>query len=184
MERYGRIDILVNNVGITCRGSVVDVDEEDWNRVIAVNINSTMLMCKYTIPKMAESGGGSIINMSSIVALRVGGRSGGAAYATSKAGIIALTNTIAVNHGRQNVRANCILPGLIYGSFVGDDLSEEQRDLRARSSALGTEGTPWDVAWAAVFLASDESRWITAVALPVDAGVVASMPLTMLPYLT
>ena len=178
LERYGALDILFNNVGIDGRGDVVETEEEDWDRVMSVNLKSMMLTSKFAVPKMAEGGGGSIINMSSIAAMRVSGTS----YAASKGGVIALTTSMAVHHGRDNIRVNCIAPGLIYTPMVSA-MTEETRDLRRRSAPLGTEGTAWDIAWAAVFLASDEARWISGVALPVDAGQLATTPLAMLEYL-
>lgn len=182
-ERYGGLQILFNNVGIRGSGSVVDVKEEDWDRVLEVNLKSMMLTSKYTVPAMIQSGGGSIINVSSIAGLRAG--SGGASipYSASKGGIIALTTSMAVHHGRDNIRVNCIAPGHIYTPMVAVDMSEEMRDLRRRAGPLGTEGTAWDIAWAALFLASDESRWISGVVLPVDAGLLATTPLAMLRHL-
>ncbi len=179
LERYGSLDVLFNNVGIDGRGDVVETEEEDWDQVMAVNLKSMMLTSKFAVPKMAESGGGSIINMSSIAALRVSG----ASYAASKGGVVALTASMAVHHGRDNIRVNCISPGLIYTPMVSA-MTEETRDLRKRSAPLGTEGTAWDIGWAAVFLASDEARWISGVVLPVDAGILAATPLAMLQHLT
>ena len=178
VERYGTLHILYNNVGIDGRGDVVETDAEEWDRVMAVNLKSMMLTSKFSVPKMVEGGGGSIINMASIAAMRASG----ASYAASKAGVIALTTSMAVHHGRDNIRVNCIAPGLIHTPMVSP-MSEETRELRRRSAPLGTEGTAWDVAWAAVFLASDEARWISGVALPVDAALLATTPLSMLDHL-
>jgi NAD(P)-dependent dehydrogenase (short-subunit alcohol dehydrogenase family) len=181
-SRYGRLDILVNNVGIRGPGAVVEVKEEDWDRVLDVNLKSMMLTSKYAIPDMIE-GGGAIVNISSIAGLRAG--SGGASipYAVSKGGVIALTTQMAVHHGRDNIRVNCIAPGHLYTPMVAAGMTEEMWDLRRRAGPLGTEGTAWDIAWAAVFLASDEARWITSVVLPVDAGLLATTPLAMLRHL-
>ena len=183
VARYGRLDILFNNVGISSPGTVVDVEQEDFDRVMATNIRSMVFTSKYAVPRMVESGGGSIINMSSIAGIRAG--SGGASipYAISKGGVIALTTQMSVHHGRDGVRVNCIAPGPLYTPMVAGRLSEEGRDLRRRSTPLGTEGSAWDIAWAALFLASDESRWITGVTLPVDGGVLATTPLSMLEHL-
>lgn len=183
VERYGGLHILFNNVGIRGPGNVVDVTEEDWDRVLDVNLKSMMLASKYAIPKMVQGGGGSIINASSIVGLRAGGGGPSIAYAASKGGVIALTTSMAVEHGRDNIRVNCIAPGHIYTPMVSENMSEDMRDLRRRAGPLGTEGTAWDVAWAATFLASDEARWISGVVLPVDAGLLATTPLSMLPHL-
>lgn len=182
VERYGALHILFNNVGILGRGSAVDVKEEDWDRVLEVNLKSMMLTSTFAIPRMTEAGGGSIINVSSIAGMRAG--SGGASmpYSASKGGVIALTTSMAVYHGRDNIRVNCIAPGHIYTPMVSA-MAEETRDLRRRAGPLGTEGTAWDIAWAAVFLASDEARWISGVVLPVDAGLLATTPLAMLEHL-
>ena len=183
VERYGRLDILFNNVGILGRGTVIEVNEEDWDRVLDVNLKSMMLTSRYAIPSMVRSGGGSIINASSTAGLREGSSGASIPYSASKGGVIALTTSMAVQHGRDNVRVNCIAPGAIYTPMVAGEMTEEMRDLRRRSAPLGTEGTAWDVAWAALFLASDESRWITGIVLPVDAGVLATTPLSMLRHL-
>jgi NAD(P)-dependent dehydrogenase (short-subunit alcohol dehydrogenase family) len=172
------LDVLVNNVGIIQVGGVVDVEEAEWQRVLDVNLKSVMLMSQQAIPLMKETGGGSIVNITSIAALR---GSGTAAYSAAKAGMVGLTQDIAVAYGRDGIRANCIAPGHIHTPMV-DDGRGGSREMRRRISPLGTEGTAWDIAWAAVFLASDESRWITGVTLPVDAGVVASMPIMLVPH--
>ena len=182
VERYGALHILFNNVGIGGPGSVVDMDEAVWDRVLNVNLKSMALTSKYVIPKMVETGGGSIINVSSVDGLRAGVWRN-IPYAAAKGGVIALTRNMAVHHGRDNIRVNCVAPGLIYTPMVSDNLSEELRDLRRRIAPLGTEGTAWDVAQAVLFLASDESRWISGVVLPIDAGFLATTALSMLPYL-
>ena len=170
VERYGKLNVLVNNVGISGPGSVTDVDEDLWDTVIDVNLKSVMLTSKHAIPRMIEAGGGSIINLSSIVGLRAGSGGPSHPYAASKGGIIGLSNSMAVHYGRDNVRVNCIAPGHVHSPMVARHSSQEMLDLRRRAGPLGTDGTPWDVAWAAAFLASNESRWISGVTLPVDAG--------------
>ncbi len=182
VERYGGLHILFNNVGIRGRGSVVDVNEEDWDRVLETNLKSMMLTSKHAVPKMASGGGGSIINVSSIAGLRAGSGGSSVSYSASKGGVIALTTSMAVSHGRENIRVNCIAPGHIYTPMVSA-MTDETRDLRRRAGPLGSEGTAWDIAWAAVFLASDEARWISGVVLPVDAGLLATTPLAMLEHL-
>ena len=183
VETYGKLNVLVNNVGISGPGLVTEVDEDFWDTVIDVNLKSVMLTSKHAIPPMVEQGGGSIINLSSIVGLRAGSGSASHPYAASKGGIIALSNSMAVHYGRDNVRVNCIAPGHIHSPMVARHSSQEMLDLRRRAGPLGTEGTPWDVAWAAAFLASEESRWISGVTLPVDAGLLAATPLAMFPHL-
>ena len=175
VERYGRLDILDNNVGISVRADVLEVSEEDWDRVMAVNVKSIMLAAKYAIPEMKKAGGGSIINISSVAGLRANQST---PYTTSKAAIVGLTRSMAGDHGRDGIRVNCILPGLIYGPMTAPRMDDEIRRKRKEAGALGTEGTGWDIGWAAVFLASDESRWITGVALPVDAGFLVMSPTT------
>ena len=183
MDRYGRLDIVVNNVGIIVPGNVVTLEEEGWDRVLDTNLKSMMLMSKHAIPRMIEGGGGTIINLSSFMSMRAGYDVEPIAYSASKGGVNALTLAMASEHGRDNIRVNAIAPGFIYTPMVAGYLTEEARDLRRRAAPLGTEGTAWDVGWAAVFLASDEARWITGVTLPVDAGIMITSPLVMLPHL-
>ena len=183
LSTFGQVNVLINNVGISGPGSVTDVEEEFWDTVIDVNLKSVMLTSKHAIPRMIEAGGGSIVNLSSIVGLRAGSGRPSHPYAASKGGIIGLSNSMAVHYGRDNVRVNCIAPGHIHSPMVARHSSPEMLDLRRRAGPLGTEGTPWDVAYAALFLASDEARWISGVTLPVDAGLLAATPLAMFPYL-
>ena len=175
VERYGRLDILDNNVGISRRGTVVDVSEEDWDYVMAVNVKSIVLASRYAIPRMIETGGGCIVNISSIAGLRALSTT---PYSTSKAAIIGLTMSMAADHGRDNIRVNCIAPGLVYTPMVAGRMDDDLREWRKNAAPLGTEGTAWDIASAAVYLASDGARWITGVVLPVDAGMIAVTPTT------
>lgn len=183
VERYGRLDTLVNNVGILAPGNVLTVEEEDYDRAMAVNLKGMVLMSKYALPRIVEGGGGSVINMSSFLGLRSGSVFESIPYSVSKGGVIALTTTMASEHGRENVRVNALAPGYLYTPMVAGLMTDEQRELRRRAAPLGTEGTAWDVAWAALFLASDEARWITGVVLPVDAGILTTTPLSMLHHL-
>ena len=175
MERYGRLDILENNVGISRRGTVVEITEEDWDQVMAVNVKSVVLCSRYAIPKMIEGGGGSIINISSIAALRAHSST---PYTTSKAAVIGLTMSMAADHGRDNIRVNCIAPGLVYTPMVAPRMDETLRDRRKTAAPLDTEGEAWDVGYAAVYLASDEARWVSGIVLPVDAGLLTLSPVT------
>ena len=184
VERYGKLNVLVNNVGISGPGSVTDVAEDFWDTVMDVNLKSVMLTSKHAIPRMIEDGGGSIINLSSIVGLRAGSGAPSHPYAASKGGMIGLSNSMAVHYGRNNIRVNCIAPGHIHIPMVARHTTQEMLDFRRRAGPLGTEGTPWDVAWAVAFLASDEARWISGATLPVDAGLLAATPLAMFPYLS
>ena len=182
-SRYDKVNVLINNVGINGPGSVTDVDLDFWDTVLDVNLKSGMLCSRHIIPQMIEAGGGSIVNVSSIIALRAGGGRPTHPYAASKSGMIGLSNSMAVHYGRDNVRVNCIAPGQIYTPMASREVTPEFADLRRRSGPLGIEGTSWDVAYAALFLASDESRWVSGVTLPVDSGILATTPLAMLPYL-
>ena len=184
VERYGALHILFNNVGIVGPGPGVDFHESEWDQVMDVNVKGMMLMSRYAVPRMVDAGGGSIINMSSISGLRASGYPASVPYSVSKGGVIAFTTSMAVQHGRDNVRVNCIAPGHIYTPMVAGDMTEEMREIRRRAGPLGAEGTAWDVAWAALFLASDEARWVTGIVLPVDAGILAATPTAMLPHLT
>ena len=137
-EAYGRLDILVNNVGISRRGTVLEVSEEDWDHVMAVNVKSIVLASKYAIPRMVESGGGSIVNLSSIAGLRAHSST---PYTTSKAAVIGLTLSMAADHGREGIRVNCIAPGLVYTPMVAPRMDETLRQHRSSAAPLGTEGT-------------------------------------------
>ncbi len=164
---YGGLHVLHNNVGIESRKNVLETTEEDWDRVMAVDLKSMLLATQAAIPAMAERGGGAIICVSSVAALRGHGRT---AYAAAKAGVIGFVRSVAAQVGRQGIRVNAIAPGMVWTPMV-EDLGPEARERRRKASPLGTEGTGWDVGWAAVFLASDESRWITGQTLVVDGGV-------------
>ncbi len=184
LERFGGLDVLVNSVGISALGSVVDVTDEAYQRAMDVNLKSMVLVARHAVPAMTGTGGGSIVNISSTVGMRAGGFGAAVPYAVSKGGVIALTGAMAVDHGPQGVRVNCIAPGHLYTPMVEGRVDERVRDLRRRAAPLQTEGTAWDVAYAALFLASDEARWISGVTLPVDAGLLATTPLAMLDKLT
>ncbi|HSB77256.1 MAG TPA: glucose 1-dehydrogenase [Candidatus Methylomirabilis sp.] len=174
VSRWKRLDILENNVGIEGPGSVVSVPEDEWDRVMTVNVKSMMLTGKFAVPAMAAGGGGSIVNISSISALRPRGLT---PYSTSKGAVIALTRAMAIDHARQGIRVNCIAPGPMYTPMAySAGMSEEARESRRRASPLGIEGTGWDIGYAALFLASDEARYITGVVLTVDGGVTLASP--------
>ena len=178
VERYGRLDILHNNVGISMKGTVVDVSEKDWDMIMSINVKSIVLASRYAIPRMVEAGGGSIITTSSVAGLRANSTT---PYTASKAAVIGLTMSMAADHGRDNIRVNCIAPGLAYTSLSAPRMDAALRKHRRESAPLGTEGTAWDVAWAAVYLASEESRWVTGAVLPVDAGLSITTPSTYTP---
>jgi NAD(P)-dependent dehydrogenase (short-subunit alcohol dehydrogenase family) len=175
IQQFGRLDILVNNAAITGTGNEAAPYDETWDRVIALDLTAVMLMSRSAVPHLRSAGGGAIVNLSSIAGMR---GMGGGAYGSAKAGVIGLTYDLAFSHGRDNIRVNCIAPGHLY-TPMGDQGGPELRERRRRAGLLGTEGTAWDAAWAALFLASDESRWITGVVLPVDAGTTASTALAV-----
>lgn len=169
IAKWGELSILHNNVGIEGAGTILETDEAMWDRVWSVNTKSMMLMSQQAIPAMIASGGGAIVNISSISALRPRGLT---PYTVSKGAVIALTKALAVDHGRQGIRVNCIVPGPMYTPMVSSEgMDLEVRERRQNASLLGIEGTGWDIGHAAVFLASDEARYVTGVVLAVDGGV-------------
>lgn len=173
VERYGRLDVLHNNVGVGGPGTPETVTMEDWRRVLDANLTASMLGCKYAIPRMRAGGGGSIILVSSIAgAVGLSGSAGAVAYATAKAGLHGMTMSIAADHATQNIRANCLIVGSVHTPMVAH-LGEEARERRRRMVPMQVEGTAWDIAHGAVYLASDESRWVTGILLPIDGGLTA-----------
>ena len=173
VNTYGHLNILHNNVGVGGSGTVVEVEAKQWDHVMDVNVKSMMLASKYAIPEIASSGGGTVINISSISAIRPRGLT---PYTVSKGAVIALTKAMAVDHAADKVRVNCILPGPIFSSMTSVNMTEEVRELRRISSPMGIEGSPMDIANAALYLASDESRWVTGISLIVDGGVSLMSP--------
>jgi NAD(P)-dependent dehydrogenase (short-subunit alcohol dehydrogenase family) len=169
VTRWGRLDCLDNNVGIGSRASVVDETEETWARVMHVNVDTMFLTCKHAIPAMIRTaGGGSIVNISSISALRPRGLT---AYSVSKGAVIALTQAMAVDHGPEGIRVNCVVPGPMYTPMVyARGMTEQARDTRRKASVLGREGTGWDIGAAVRFLLSEQARYITGQLLSVDGG--------------
>jgi NAD(P)-dependent dehydrogenase (short-subunit alcohol dehydrogenase family) len=177
-QRWGRVDVLHNNVGISLAGGdapVEEIDADAFDRITAVNLRGMVLACKHAIPVMREQGGGVIITISSIAAVI---NYPYVAYRTSKAGVIALTEQVAITNARYGIRANAILPGLMDTPMAvenrvgrGGATREEVVAQRNARVPLGARmGTAWDVAHAALFLASDEAAFITGVALAVDGG--------------
>lgn len=166
VERFGGLDILHNNVGIESRKTLMETTEAEWDRVMAVDLKSMLLATQAAVPAMLDRGGGAVTCISSVAGLRAHGRT---AYAAAKAGVIGFVMTAAEQLGPQGIRVNAIAPGMVWTPMVAD-LGEELREKRRLSSPLGTEGTAWDVAWAAVYLASDEARWVTGHTLVVDGG--------------
>jgi NAD(P)-dependent dehydrogenase (short-subunit alcohol dehydrogenase family) len=176
---FGRVDVLHNNVGITKAGGAVELAEDDWDRILAVNLKSMFLTCKHVLPHMERQGSGVIVNIASINAIR-SLPAIAIAYAASKAGVIALTREIAVQYAARGIRANAILPGLmdtpmVKAQLVGAYGGEVDGMLRQRAALCptGAQGDAWDTARAALFLASDEARYISGTTLIVDGALTA-----------
>ncbi|MFC1951885.1 SDR family NAD(P)-dependent oxidoreductase [Chloroflexota bacterium] len=177
VQTYGRIDILHNNVGIEIPGGVDEMSEEDWDKTMNVNLKSIFLTCKYALPYMEKQGSGCIINISSINAARNLPYIS-VAYSASKAGVNAFTREMAIQYAKKGIRANAILPGLMNTPLVvvaltdtfGGDV-DEMTKIRDAICPTGKQGEPWDVAYLALFLASDEAKYITGAALTLDGGL-------------
>jgi 3-oxoacyl-[acyl-carrier protein] reductase len=174
MKAFGRIDILFNNAGIAQRPvSVENLDEALWDRIFAVNVKGIFLMAKYTVPVMKKAGKGAIINLASMSGIRP--RQGSAAYASSKAAVIHLTKTLALELASDNIRVNCINPVAVETPMFaqltpeGKDLKEVLRGL-IETIPLGRIATAEDIAYAAVYLASDEATMLTGICINVDGG--------------
>lgn len=184
VQRYGRIDVLDNNAAIYIAKDIVELPEDDWDRLMNVNVKGVYLCCKHVIPHMIHQGGGSIINVGSIVCFIAldGPKNIAPAYIASKGAVLQLTRTLAVRYGRDNIRVNCVCPAFTETDMVGvalagmADTPEEQEQIRQAGAAghlLGRFGRPEEVAYAALFLASDESSFVTGSPLHVDGGYLA-----------
>jgi NAD(P)-dependent dehydrogenase (short-subunit alcohol dehydrogenase family) len=171
---YGRVDVLYNNAGIMPESdhSVIDTSVEDWDRVMAINVRGVFLGCKFAIPKMVEQGSGSVINISSFVAL-VGCTSPQDAYTASKGAVLALTKSLAVQFAPQGVRTNAICPGPVETPMLMNWLvkDEEAKRIRLARNPTGRFGKPEEVVYMAIYLASDESRWTNGAAMVIDGGI-------------
>ena len=169
ISKWGRLDILDNNVGIGSKLSVVDETEEHWDRVMDINLKPMFLMSKYAIPAMVDSGdGGSIVNISSISATRPKGLT---VYSTSKGAVLSLSQAMAVDHGADGIRVNCILPGPVYTPMVyAPGMSDEHRSQRQNASLVQIEGEGWDIGKAVVYLSSNWARYVTGHLMVVDGG--------------
>ncbi len=176
IREFGRIDILFNNAGIIRRATVLDLSEDDWDRVMAVNVKSIYLLSRAVIPYMQKAGGGTIINTASGWGLAGGAKA--AAYCASKGAVVLLTKAMAIDHGPQKIRVNCICPGDTDTGMLREEaqqLGEENSRFLAESAKrpLGRVGTPEEIAQAALYLASDASSFVTGTALVVDGGGLA-----------
>lgn len=170
VSRWGGLDVLHNNVGIESRLDLMETTEAEWDRVMTIDLKSMLLTTQAAAPAMENRGAGAIICVSSIAAMVGHGRT---AYAAAKAGVIGFVTSVAVQLGPKGIRVNGIAPGQVWTPMV-ERLGEEARERRKRASPLGTEGTGWDVGWGAVYLASDEARWVTGHILVIDAGLTAT----------
>ncbi|WP_197138608.1 SDR family NAD(P)-dependent oxidoreductase [Salinibacterium sp. NK8237] len=176
IARYGRIDILHNNVGIARMGGPIEMSLDEWEFVMRINLTSAFLTCKFVLPHMLEQGSGSIVNVSSIGGMRYIGYNY-PSYSATKGGMIQFTTNIALQYARQGIRANCVAPGyiespLMYRQISGNyDSVEEMVAARNELSPTGKMGDCFDVAYASLFLASDEAKYVNGVCLPVDGGL-------------
>jgi len=174
VSTYGRVDVIYNNAGIMPEAdhSVIDTDVATWDQVMAVNVRGVFLGCKYAIPRMVEHGSGSVINISSFVAL-LGCSVPQDAYTASKGAILSLTRSLAVQFGPQGVRTNAICPGPVETPLLMDWLvkDEEAKRIRLARNPTGRFGKPEEIVNLALYLASDESRWTNGASLVVDGGI-------------
>ena len=176
VERFGALHVLYNNAGIMPAddGAVTDISEQTWDKVLDVNLKSAFFCCKYAIPEMVKAGGGSIINVASFVAI-LGCTVPQDAYTASKGGMISLTKSLAVQYAKRGIRANAICPGPIETPLLRMLwTSEEERNKRLNRIPLGRFGTPEDIVYLALYLASDESSWTTGAVMVVDGGITSN----------
>ncbi len=176
LKDFEKIDILVNNAGIILRKDIVELREDEWDRVMNTNLKSVYLLSHYTVPHMIEQGGGSIINIGSGWGLKGGPKS--AVYCAAKGGVVNLTRAMAIDHGRHNIRVNCVCPGDVETKLLREEAGQLHIDFKAliKEAArrpLPRIGSPDDVADAVLFLASEMSSWVTGSVLVVDGGGLA-----------
>jgi NAD(P)-dependent dehydrogenase (short-subunit alcohol dehydrogenase family) len=169
VEKFKRVDILVNNAAVLLPGTAEQLSEEDFDETFAINVRGLWLLSRAVLPQMRASGGGSIINIGSVLSM-LGARNR-IAYAASKGAVLAMTRAMALDHAAENIRVNCICPGIVETEMVARfSMDENARRQRLAMHPLGRFGKPEDVAGLAVFLASDESAWITGTEQTVDGG--------------
>ena len=172
---YGKLNALVNNAGVLSVSTIEEIAEDEWDRLIDANLKGPFLMCRAALPEFRKAGGGTIVNIGSVLGLVAMKKR--AAYCASKGGVTLLTKAIAVDHGHENIRVNCICPSIVETDLVSElfdtpDGAKVKQD-RLATIPLGRFGKPADIADLAVFLASDESSWLTGAAIPVDGGLTA-----------
>jgi NAD(P)-dependent dehydrogenase (short-subunit alcohol dehydrogenase family) len=176
IRQHGRIDVLHNNVGYATMGGPVELDEAAWHRTIDLNLTSCFITCKHVLPHMLQRRSGAIVNVSSVAAIRYTGYPYVAYYA-AKAAVNNFTMGLALQYAKDGIRVNAVMPGLMNTPLIFQQISGQYRDaeemVKARNAAcpMGRMGTAWDVAKAALFLASDQAEYITGVSLPVDGGL-------------
>lgn len=175
-ERFGELNVIVNNAGALHVGTAEETSDEDWNRVVAANLTGTFLVSRAAVPALRRAGGGSIVNIGSYLGLV--GIKQRAAYCASKGGVTMLTKAMALDHAAEKIRVNCICPALVetemaLGAMARMPDPAAYRKLRESQIPMGRAGRPEDVAELAVFLASEESSWMTGNALPLDGGSTA-----------
>jgi NAD(P)-dependent dehydrogenase (short-subunit alcohol dehydrogenase family) len=177
VARYGTVDVLVNNAALGTTKGILDTDDELFRTIIAVNLQAPFALCRAVIPVMSDHGGGAIVNIVSIAAMRGQGGSGAAAYAASKGGLISLTTDLADAVGDRGIRVNAVAPGIVDTPMRDQSIrlaGMEPKDIDLSfKTSLGIEGDAWDIARAALFLAGPDGRFVTGVLLPVDGGTTA-----------
>ena len=174
VSNYGRLDILINNAGMTLFKGIDDTSEEDWDRIVNTNLKGVFLCCKAAIPAMRESGGGSIVNIASVAGLI--GMPQHFAYCAAKAGVIHFTKSLALDHGPEHIRINCICPGGVLTPMLGEVIdinNAAQVDRVARQHALGRIADPQEIARVSLFLCSSDASFMTGAAVTVDGGIAA-----------
>jgi NAD(P)-dependent dehydrogenase (short-subunit alcohol dehydrogenase family) len=173
VQAYGKLNVLVNNAGILFRASIEDTKEEDWDRIMAINVKGVFLGTKAVIPAMRQAGGGSIINISSVAGL-VGSPQNTAAYSATKGAVRIFTKSTAIQHAQDKIRANSVHPGPIETDMIKDVLANKAAwEARLRRLPMGRAGKPEDVAYGVIYLASDESSYVTGSELVIDGGCTA-----------
>lgn len=175
-EAFGKLNVLVNNAGVLHAATIEGTSEEQWDKLLKINLKGPFLMCKAALVEFRKAGGGAIVNVGSVLGLVA--MKDRAAYCASKGGVTLLTKAIALDHAHENVRSNCICPSiveteLVQGLFAASEEGRALKKARIGSIPLGRMGRPEDVAEMAVFLASEESSWLTGAAVPLDGGLSA-----------
>ncbi|KAE8361800.1 hypothetical protein BDV27DRAFT_147527 [Aspergillus caelatus] len=173
VETFGTVHILVNIVGFGgAMGDVTKLDLDAWDRDFKINVTSMVMMSRHVVPEVRKNGRGAIVNMSSVSGLLGGNPS--LLYPTTKGAIIQMTRAMAAQHGPENIRVNCVCPGMVFTPMVrGRGMTDEMRQARINQNLLKQEGTGWDVGYAILFLCSKEAKWITGLIMPVDGGTTA-----------